>query len=65
MRRNRRIYRGRIFNYWMEERSTYPYDKWTWHYGLIVYQRGRERYITTGESAQRPEPKDIFSNLIK
>lgn len=63
MKRNRRIYQGRYFKYFIEERSTYPYTAWIWVYGMVVYQCGETRYLVTGTSKTQPNPFAIFPNI--
>lgn len=65
MRRNRTTYRGRFFDYYIEERAQYPYDRWTWVYGTIIMRsRGRQEFAPMGESDSRPDPKEVFTNLL-
>lgn len=49
----------------MEERAAYPYDRWTWSWGMVVTRaRGRQDYAKIGESEERPDPEKVFTNLI-
>lgn len=64
-RRNMQFFKGRFFDYYMEERAAYPYDRWTWSWGMVVTRaRGRQDYAKIGESEERPEPEKVFTNLI-
>lgn len=64
MRRNRRFYKGRYWDYYVEQRACYPFDKWVWHWGMVVTMRGRTRYVDIGEGSKRPEPREVFGNLL-